>query len=276
MSTPPTIGIAGCGAMGLPMAENLSNAGFDVWGYDVRPTSEFGSFQSRMIADPVAFTSKADILISVVRDIKQTDDLLFNDQGVMTRSDHPKTVVLSSTLSPRYVVEIEKRLYGKAAVIDAPMSGAPYRAREGTLTFMVGGDAAHVDLLQSAFAAMGDEVHHMGPTGAGAATKVANNLCAAAGVVAVRRALAASKAYGIAQADMLAVMQSSSGSTWYGDNLDKIDWADEGYDPTNTMGILEKDVSSFIDALGGTDIMTPGPFEDAILDEIRRMEPLQK
>ncbi len=276
MSNPPLIGVAGCGAMGLPMAENLLKAGFDVWGYDVRPPSEFGDFQPRMIADPSAFTSKIDILISVVRDIKQTDDLLFDDQAIMTRTDHPKTVVLSSTLSPRYVVELAHRLDGQATVIDAPMSGAPYRAREGTLTFMVGGDTPHVTSLQAAFDAMGDEVHYMGPTGAGAATKVANNLCAAAGVVAVRRALAASKAYGIAQADMLAVMRSSSGSTWYGDNLDKIDWADEGYNPANTMGILEKDVSSFVDALGGTDTMTPGPFEDAILDEIRRMEPLQK
>jgi len=174
------------------------------------------------------------------------------------------------------VVEVEKRLGDNITLIDAPMSGAPYRARQGTLTFMVGGDSNHVASLQTAFDTMGDETHHMGPTGAGAATKVANNLCAAAGVVAVRRALAASKAYGITQNDMLAVMRSSSGSTWYGDNLDKIDWADEGYDPTNTMGILEKDVSSFVDALGGTDTMTPGPFEDAILSEIRRMEPLVK
>lgn len=276
MSTALTIGVAGCGAMGLPMAENLLKAGFDVWGYDVRPISGFGDFQPRMITDPISFASKMDILISVVRDIKQTNDLLFDDQGVMTHADHPKTVVLSSTLSPRYVVEIANRLSGQASVIDAPMSGAPYRARQGTLTFMVGGDGSHVTSLQTTFDAMGDEVHHMGPTGAGAATKVSNNLCAAAGVVAVRRALAASKAYGIAQTDMLAVMRSSSGSTWYGDNLDKIDWADEGYDPTNTMGILEKDVSSFVDALDGIDTMTRGPFEDAILDEIRRMEPLEQ
>jgi 3-hydroxyisobutyrate dehydrogenase-like beta-hydroxyacid dehydrogenase len=276
MSDTPMIGVAGCGAMGLPMAENLRHAGFNVCGYDVRPISEFGAFHDRMIEDPAAFTSQTDILVSVVRDIKQTDDLLFDDQAIMARDDHPKLIVLSSTLSPRYVVEVEKRLSDIATVVDAPMSGAPYRAREGTLTFMVGGDAESVASLRLAFQAMGDEVHHMGPTGAGAATKVSNNLCAAAGVVAVRRALAASKAYGIASEDMLAVMRSSSGSTWYGDNLDKIDWADEGYDPANTMGILEKDVSSFVDALGGTDTMTWGPFEEAILDEIRRMEPLQK
>lgn len=262
--------------MGLPMAENLFKASFDVHGFDVRPAPEFGVFQGRMVADPGAFTSKIDVLISVVRDIKQTDDLLFDDQAIMTRTVHPKIIILSSTLSPRYVVDVAQRIGDKAVVIDAPMSGAPYRAREGTLTFMVGGDEATVRSLSSAFDAMGSEIHHMGPTGAGAATKVSNNLCAAAGVVAVRRALAASKAYGIAQDDMLAVMRSSSGSTWYGDNLDKIDWADEGYDPTNTMGILEKDVSSFVDALAGIEDMKPGPFEDAILAEIRRMEPLQK
>ena len=276
MSLATKIGVAGCGSMGLPMAENLFNAGFDAWGYDVRPASEFGTFRPRMIEDQDTFRSQTDILISVVRDIKQTDDLLFNDQGVMKRDDHPKIVVLSSTLSPRYIVDVEKRLAGFATVIDAPMSGAPYRAREATLTFMVGGDHETVTSLQSTFDAMGEEIHHMGPTGAGAATKVSNNLCAAAGVVAVRRALATSQAYGIAQDDMLAVMKSSSGSTWYGDNLDKIDWATEGYAPTNTMGILEKDVSSFVDALDGIENITAGSFEDAIIDEIRRMEPLQK
>lgn len=260
--------------MGLPMAENLAKAGFDVFGYDVRPASDFGDFSDRMISDPGMFTGKIDVLISVVRDIKQTDDLLFDDQAIMMQDDHPRTVVLSSTLSPRYVVEVASRIGTKAVVIDAPMSGAPYRAREGTLTFMVGGDAPSVETLRPAFDAMGSEIHHMGPTGAGAATKVANNLCAAAGVVAVRRALAASKAYGIAQDDMLSVMRSSSGSTWYGDNLDKIDWAHEGYEPGNTMGILEKDVSSFIDALGGIDGLEAGPFEDAILTEIRKMETL--
>lgn len=270
------IGVAGCGAMGLPMAENLAWAGFEVCGYDVRPSSEFADFSDRMITDPAAFTSKVDVLISVVRDIRQTDDLLFDDQAIMTRADHPRIVVLSSTLSPRYVVEVAERIGDAAVVVDAPMSGAPYRAREGTLTFMVGGDTQVVQSLRPAFDAMGDEVHHMGPTGAGAATKVANNLCAAAGVVAVRRALAAAKAYGISQTDMLDVMNSSSGSTWYGDNLDRIDWAREGYDPANTMGILEKDVTSFVDALGGIDDMNAGPFEDAILTEIRRMEPLSE
>lgn len=268
------IGVAGCGAMGLPMAENLLAAGFDAWGFDVRSVDASDNLKNRMITDPSAFASKVETVISVVRDIPETEALLFEDQAVMRSADHPKTLVLSSTLSPRYIRDVASRVPEDVTLIDAPMSGAPYRARDGSSTFMVGGDADAVQLLMQAFEAMGEQVHHLGPVGAGAACKVANNLCAAAGVVAVRRALKAASAYGIEAGKLLDVMRTSSGATWYGDNLQKIDWAGEGYDPANTMGILEKDVKSFMDALDGIDDMTTGPFEEAIVAEIRRMEPL--
>ena len=65
-------------------------------------------------------------------------------------------------------------------------------------------------------------------------------------------------------------MAMSSGATWYGDNIDAIDWSRQGYDPGNTIGIIEKDVKAYLDALddGG------GAFETALLDELRTLEPL--
>ncbi|MBO6519074.1 MAG: NAD(P)-dependent oxidoreductase [Rhodospirillales bacterium] len=269
-----TIGVAGCGAMGLPMAENLLSSGFDVWGFDVLPVSASDNLMNRMVGDADAFAAKAGTVISVVRDIAETNALLFDEQAIMMGENHPRTLVLSSTLSPRFIQDVAARVPDGITVIDAPMSGAPYRARDGSLTFMVGGDADAVQLLMPAFEAMGETVHHLGPVGAGAACKVANNLCAAAGVVAVRRALKAAAAYGIDAPKLLEVMRTSSGATWYGDNLQKIDWAGEGYEPGNTMGILEKDVKSFVDALGGLDDIEAGAFEDAIIEEIRAMEPL--
>ncbi|MEX0694234.1 MAG: NAD(P)-dependent oxidoreductase [Rhodospirillales bacterium] len=268
------IGVAGCGAMGLPMAENLLTSGFDVWGFDVRTVDASDDFKNRMIADPVTFAARVDTLISVVRDITESEALLFDDQAIFRADRHPQTLILSSTLSPRYIRDVAARMPAGVTVIDAPMSGAPYRARNASLTFMVGGNADAVQVLMPAFEAMGEQVHHLGPVGAGAACKVANNLCAAAGVVAVRRALKAAAGYGIDATKLLDVMRTSSGATWYGDNLQKIDWANEGYAAANTMGILEKDVNSFVDALEGLDDMQPGPFEDAIITEIRRMEPL--
>ena len=268
------IGVAGCGAMGLPMARRLARAGFEVFGFDIRPVSEFGDFAPRMIADAAAFAARCDTVISVVRNAKQTCDLLFDAQAILARDRRPKRLVVCSTVSPRAVHAVAARLPTGTILIDAPMSGAPYRAEAGTLTFMVGGDDDAVAALMPAFHAMGTTVHHLGPLGAGMTCKVVNNFVAASSVVAVRRALAAARALGFDPARLLDVMRTSSGATWYGDNFDKIVWAREGYDPANTIGILEKDVTSFLDALAGNGADAPGDFASAVLAGLRAAEPL--
>jgi len=148
-------GMAGCGAMGLPMAERLLDAGFEVWGFDIRPVSEFGTFARRMIADPVEFANRIDCVFSVVRDRRQTLDLCFDRQAIFSVEDPPGTLVLCSTLSPRVIPEVAARLPAGTDLLDAPMSGAPHRARNGTLTFMVGGSTASVTALKHPFKAMG-------------------------------------------------------------------------------------------------------------------------
>lgn len=268
------VGVAGLGAMGRPMAESLVRAGFSVTGFDVRPATDFADFDGTFDADPGTFAAACDVVFSVVRDIAETEALLFDDQAILTGADKPGLIILSSTLSPRYVLDVAARAPAGVTVIDAPMSGAPYRARNATLTFMVGGGEEAVGKIMPFLQAMGEHVHHLGPTGAGAATKVANNLCAAAGVVAVRHALAGAAAYGISKDALLDVMRTSSGATWYGDNLAHIDWAREGYDPANTIGILEKDVTSFIDAVTGLGPFEDSAFEDGILDSLRKLETL--
>lgn len=268
------IGVAGCGAMGLPMARRLALAGFEVFGFDVRPIPEFGDFAPRMIADAAAFAARCATVISVVRDAKQTCDLLFDAQAILTRDRRPKRLIISSTFSPRAVHAVAARLPAGMILLDAPMSGAPYRAEAGTLTFMVGGADDAVAALTPAFRAMGTTVHHLGPLGAGMTCKVVNNFVAASSVVAVRRALAAARALGFDPARLLEVMRTSSGATWYGDNFDKIVWAREGYDPSNTIGILEKDVTSFLDALAGAGADAPDAFAPAVLAGLRAAEPL--
>jgi len=270
----PVLGMAGCGAMGLPMAERLRDAGFEVWGFDIRPVSEFGSFTRRMIADPAEFAARVDCVFSVVRNRRQTMDLCFDQQAVFSVECPPETLVLCSTLSPRVVPEVAARLPAGTDLLDAPMSGAPHRARNGTLTFMVGGETVSVAALARLFEAMGERIHHLGKRGAGMTVKVINNFVVSSSVVAVRRALQAGEALGVDGRILLEVMRTSSGGTWYGDHFDDIDWAREGYDPENTMGILEKDMTSFLDALQSADGMAAGPFEDAVLQSIRRTEPV--
>lgn len=275
MSPTGVIGVAGCGAMGLPMARQLLAAGFDVWGFDIRPLSEFGDFRPRMVADPHDFANRVDTVISVVRDRRQTWDLLFDDQAIMTTDTPPDTLVISSTLSPRTLPEIAERLPDGTTFLDAPMSGAPGRAEDGTLTFMVGGPDHAVAGLMPALQAMGGEIHHLGATGTGLTCKVVNNFVGVTGVAAVRKAVAASKALGLAPEKLLDVMRTSSGSTWYGDNLPNISWGHEGYDPANTIGILEKDLGAFLDAVAGRDDVNVDDFAGSVMDVIRSLEPLE-
>jgi len=260
--------------MGLPMARCLLGAGYDVWGFDVRPVDEFADFKGRMVEDAGEFSDRVDTVISVVRDWKQTQDLCFDDQATFAGENYPKTLIVSSTLSPRVLAPLKERLPDDVELLDAPMSGAPYRAENGTLTFMVGGNDDAVAALMPAFRAMGETVHHLGPTGAGLTCKVVNNFVASTSVVAVRRALDAAGALGVERETILEVMRTSSGGTWFGSNFDDIDWARQGYDARNTMGILEKDMTAFLDAVSGATDQEADAFEQAVIDNLRKMEPL--
>jgi len=270
-----TIGIAGCGTMGLPMAECLQSAGFRVLGHDVRPPADYEDSPVKMVFDPTEFAAGTDVLISVVRDIQQTRNLLFGSQNLMGHPNAPATVVVSSTVSPGFILELRTELADTVALIDAPMSGAPYRARLGELSFMLGGDDDDIAPLLPMFETMGSEVFRLGGLSAGMTTKVLNNYCAATGLVATRRVLQMSEALNLDRRRLLQVMHKSSGANWYASHIDDIDWSREGYDRSNTIGIVEKDVNSALDAVKTLDALPDWPLDRAILDALQALKPLK-
>ena len=276
MSKSPVVGVAGCGSMGLPMAQALRDAGYEVWGLDVRPVREFGSFQSRMLEDPAEFASRVEVVISVVRDMAQSLELCFDRQALFTHAQYPRTLIVSSTLTPRFLPELQSRLPGDVVLIDAPMSGAPHAARLRKLSFMLGGADDAPDRLTPLFQAMGQHVFRLGPLGAGMTAKVLNNYVASTSVVAVRRAYARARELGVDLEALRSVMKASSGATWFGDHFHDIGWAREGYDADNTIGILEKDIRSGLDAMFGAQRAGPDAFDDALLAAIRAIEPFDQ
>lgn len=266
---PHTVGVAGCGAMGLPMAKALHKQGINTWGYDVKPVDAFTGFRDQMIPDPHIFAEKCDVIISVVRDAEQTLDLCFNDQALFRHENGPQTLIVSSTLSPRFIMELRDKLPSTVNLIDAPMSGAPIAAQQASLTFMLGGDDKTLSHLEPLFSIMGDTVHHLGKLGSGMTFKVLNNFLAATNTVAVRRVLAEAPKLGLDPDTLLEVMSTSSGASWFGDNFHKISWSKEGYRLDNTMGILEKDVKAYLDAL----TTEPTSFDEAVLGGLRKLKP---
>ncbi len=264
------IGVAGCGRMGLPMLAALQQAGFSAKGFDIRPPDQFGAHATLMTDDPAVFSQDIATLITVVRDIPQTEDVLFGAQGFVSARALQR-IILCSTLSPRYVTDLRNRVPRCITLIDAPMSGAQIAAQEARLSFMLGGETADLDEAQPLFSAMGAHFHRMGSFGAGMQAKVLNNLLAATHTAMTRLVLDWAGDAGLEQEKLLDLIATSSGQNWFASGFDQIEFACDGHDPENTIGILVKDIESALDAApDGADTSLPR----IVQDTIRSLKPL--
>lgn len=240
------IGVAGCGRMGAPMLAALHAAGFAARGFDVRPTEAFGDL-APLMQGRAGFADGLHTLISVVRDIEQTEEVLFTDQAF---ADCPtlRRIIICSTLSPKYVRALRDRIPAQITLIDAPMSGAAIAAQERRLSFMLGGTAADLEAAQPLFDAMGAHFHRMGPFGNGMQAKVLNNILAAANTALTRMVLDWADQADLDPEALLKLMHDSSGQNWFASHFDQIEFARDGLEADNSIAILVKDVESALDA----------------------------
>jgi len=242
------IGIAGCGTMGLPMLEVLLKNKVKAIGYDVRPQEDFLSLKENFVSSKRVFFENTDVIFSLVRDINQTLELCEGTDGLFNLNSS-KTLIICSTLSPAFLNDFIKKAPENIEVIEAPMSGAPIRAKEASLTFMVGSTKNQFETISPILNILGRTIHHIGKFGSGMSVKVLNNFVASCSVVAVRHVLSEAKNLNISTDQLLEILNCSSGKTWFSENLYLIDWSKESYNKENTIGILEKDVNSYLDGL---------------------------
>ena len=245
------VGVAGCGTMGLPMLEVLLKNNINAYGYDIKPEALFPTVKNKFIKSKKEFFAKSDVIFSVVRDIKQTLELCEGQDGLF-KTNTSKTLVICSTLSPAFLKEFFNKKPPNIKMIEAPMSGAPMKAKDATLTFMVGANSNDFENILPILNILGEKIHHIGEFGSGMSVKVLNNFVASCSVLAVRHVLSEAKNLNISSEQLLNILNCSSGKNWFSDNLNKIDWAKESYNNDNTIAILEKDVKSFIDGLENT------------------------
>ena len=246
-----SVGVAGCGTMGLPMLEVLLKNNINASGYDIKSEAHFHTVKNKFIKSKKEFFAKNDVIFSVVRDINQTLELCEGQDGLF-KTNTPKTLVICSTLSPAFLKEFFNKKPPNIKMIEAPMSGAPMKAKDATLTFMVGASSNDFENILPILNILGEKIHHIGEFGSGMSIKVLNNFVASCSVLAVRHVLSEAKNLNISTEQLLNILNCSSGKNWFSDNLNKIDWAKESYNNDNTIAILEKDVKSFIDGLKNT------------------------
>jgi len=215
------IGFIGLGRMGAPIARNILSAGFKLTIYDLRPESA-GELIARGAAfapSPRAVAEQSAIVALAVVDDSQVDDVLTGAEGVFAGADPGTIVVVHSTVLPASIKRWAE--IGRAKdvhVIDAPVSGGEAGARQKSLCYMVGGDAALLERCRELFATSAQEIIHMGALGSGAAAKLIVQVATCVNMLAASEAELMAAQCGLDFGAMQRVLTNSSGQSFVVDN----------------------------------------------------------
>lgn len=246
MQAAGAIGIVGVGNMGGGMARRLLDLGWAVRACDL--ASDKVEALHRLGAEPVLTPAEAAAgaraLIVCVVDAAQCEEVLFGPEGAAAALPPGTPVLLCPTIAPQDAEGLAARLATAGALpIDAPMSGGPARARDGSMSLMVAcadeAFAAASDLLS----ALSARLFRIGTRcGDGARTKLVNNLLAGINLVGAAEALALAQRLGLDLARTLDVIEQSSGQSWIGS--DRMRRAIAGdYEPRAHVTLLRKDTA---------------------------------
>ena len=170
------LGMAGLGRMGVPMAKNLINAGFDiqVWNRNPERSASFATeMQCQIAQTPEALASTCDIVITMLADDAASQDVYLGESGLL-KGKKAMVFIEMSTVSPNWINRLQSQS-SRAAIIDAPVSGATQAAQAGKLMIMVGGSEEIAQPLLPIFDALGEKTIILGKQSAGAMMKLAIN-----------------------------------------------------------------------------------------------------
>ena len=271
------IGLAGCGNMGLPMLNSLLSKKIDAKGYDIEKKTSLLNLGKDFLVSKEMFLNDRNIIISVVRDAADTLELCQGNNGLFEQQS-TKVLIIASTLSPKFVMDLKSKAPKNITIIDAPMSGATIAANEATLTFMVGCEKVLFNYIEPLLGLMGARINHIGNYGSGMMVKVLNNFIAASSVASVRHVLHQAQKFELDIDALFQTIDTSSGQTWFGTNRSDIEWFKENFEKDNTMGILKKDVEAYVDFFeneSDLDNFVSGELSASIIKAINNM-PLAK
>ncbi|HEY8298150.1 MAG TPA: NAD(P)-dependent oxidoreductase [Candidatus Baltobacteraceae bacterium] len=260
MENLPKIGFIGVGAMGEPMARSLRRAGFAVTACAHRnrePLDRLAADGVAQAADPAGVAAASSIVITCVPDAPQVEEALFGSRGALAGAAAPATFIDMSTISPVATREFATRINAAGhRFVDAPVSGGPARANEGTLTIMVGADPLDFAHVEPVLRAMGTP-HHLGAVGLGETVKLVNQLMISTIMLANAEALTFAKKAGADIEAVRKVIASATGSNYLLENWLPKTWFAGTFDGGFALDLLRKDLAAALDAARSMKLALP-------------------
>jgi 3-hydroxyisobutyrate dehydrogenase-like beta-hydroxyacid dehydrogenase len=254
------IGFIGVGAMGEPMARSLRRAGFAVTACAHRnraPIERLANDGVREAPDPAGVAAQSNVVITCVPDAPQVAEALFGAGGAMGGATAPTTFIDMSTISPVATRDFASRLgEGGHRFVDAPVSGGPVRANDGTLTIMVGADADDFARIEPVLKSMGTP-YHLGGVGLGETVKLVNQLMISTIMLANAEALSFAKKAGADLEAVRKVIATATGSNYILENWLPKTWFAGTFEGGFALDLLRKDLAAALDAARATKLALP-------------------
>jgi len=202
-----SVGFAGMGIMGRPMAMNAARAGHAVAVWN-RTAPRPEDVPGLAVADtPVALAEKCDVVVVMVSDPGAVDAVVWGESGLEGALGPGKTVVNMSTVPPAYSAVLARDIGAKgAAFVDAPVSGSKIAAENAKLVVLAGGDRDVVASLSPLFEALGSKTVYCGEAPKGSMMKMSVNLLLASMTEGLAEMIAFGRAGGLETDTMLQVL----------------------------------------------------------------------
>lgn len=209
-------GFIGLGAMGTHMARNLARAGLlaAAWNRSPEKSAAFAAETGCSIADdPAALARGCD---AVVVCVAADPDVLAMVEALLPAARPGLLVIDCSTVSADTARHCAALLSAAGAeFLDCPVSGGVEGARDATLSIMVGGTQGALTRATPVLRALGKTITHLGPSGAGQATKATNQILCAGIINVVGEALAFARAQALPLTQVVEALGKGAGSSWY-------------------------------------------------------------
>jgi 3-hydroxyisobutyrate dehydrogenase len=211
------IAFIGLGTMGIGMSLNVLKAGHEIIVHNRtrQKEEEVAKEGAKRAESPKEAAEGAEIIITMVSDTPDVEEVVLGTNGVIHGAPQGAIVIDMSTISPAATRQMAEELGKKGiSMLDAPVSGGPEGAQNGTLAIMVGGDAADFKKALPILEIMGKTVTHVGPIGAGQITKAINQIIISGTYLTVAEGLTLGIKAGLDMHKVIDAISGGAASSW--------------------------------------------------------------
>ena len=211
---PGPVGMVGVGNMGGRITRRMVEAGHDVLAVDADAARipACGATPAASLADLAACR---DVIMLSLPDSAVVESVIRGAGGLLEHARYGQVIVDLTTANPASTRSLHDDLAARGVrYLDAGISGGAAAAEKGTLTLMVGGDAAALARVRPLLDTFSAHVHHMGGSGSGHVTKVLNNFLNGVTLAATAEVMVAGRKAGLDLAQLLEVINTSSGVSY--------------------------------------------------------------